>query len=740
MSSKTISLILLSTIITSLIAVVNVPVRAQESEAPIELPIRAPLGINVIIAGFSIRDFGFTVGQFQRLLSEAVRSEAIGYAGFFMDDPYVVATFDVSLSVIEADSRLNSEISSLYGQVTYDPAQLPIDVRNGYNRYLSFVRDSYGTSIAIRMNDRLTDISSLTLGLVSLTYRFLPRIANGYNIYLICGLPFTGNRFPVYFTAGHTIERGNEIGIVGMNLYGGMGTYRYVVLDVCAIPNPLGNFAPKTDEDVVKYIPPALYPNPRDQIDAIAMYIDEIIDNLFVKSLLYVPRYQVTFLFDVIVIDMTTTGGGLSFIANNFIPEVFEASMRWLMPYNVYTTRFHYKTIAEAPLMRQAILTYRGYQIIDVERAFDLAERSGLIPPSPEGVTGVPVLIFLTDGDIYPDSPGTLGIAWRDSRDPRYPRGAVVGLSYRSVEREGLTLVTIHEAAHTLGLAHPHNDLDETEQEIVGPGKFKPKITNRWVYSWAETAMAYADLPQVINQRHLYAGVYPLRSYFSAFDLDAIDRAVVTLLLGYYLLYREEVIAKLRESNLRLSEIPQAEQLLREADEAAVMAVLEFMRHNYFDRLNFAGLGAQLETAFDFAWKAFTDIVELYDKVEGARFAIQSVRPRISQLENEINSLRLTLDGLRAQLSTANSRLEQLQRSLDAETQEKTRAQRQLESTQEELSRTKNELETTKNALSAARAEANTYVLLTAAGLAAAVGASAFAVMSRARSRPRVVQ
>ncbi|MCS7117415.1 MAG: hypothetical protein NZ957_01330 [Thaumarchaeota archaeon] len=740
MVKRSLSAILLTQMLIAIITLSSAPSRAEEGEPPIELPINAPLEVNVIIAGFSSRDFGLTTAQFQRLLSELVRREATAYAGFFMDEPYLVATFDVTLSVIEADARLNAEIRSLYQQVTYDPAQLPVDVRNGYNQYLSFIRNAYGTSTVIRMSDKLTDISKLTMNLIRLTYASLPRIADGYNIYLVCGLPFTGNKIPVYFSAGTTVERGNNIGMVGMNLYGGIGTFRYVVLDICAIPNPAGNFAPKTEDDVVKYIPPAFYTNPRDQINAIAMYIDEIIDNLFVKSLLYVPRYQITLLFDIVVIDFTTTGGGLSFIANNFIPEIFEASMRWLMPYNVYTTRFHYKTIAEAAVMRQAVLTYRGYQIIDVERAFTLAERTGLIPPSPEGVIRIPMLIFLADGDIYPDSPGTLGIAWPDSRDPRYPRGVVVGLSYRFVEREGLTLVTIHEAAHTLGLAHPHNDMDETDQEILGPGKFKPKITNRWVYSWIETAMAYADAPQVINQRMLYQGVYPLRSYFSAFDLDAIDRAVVTLLLSYYLQYREEIITKLKESDLKLEEIPEAEQLLREADEAAVMAVARFREHYYFDRLGFAGLGAQLETAFDFAWKAFSDIIELYDKVEGARLAIESVRPRIAQLENEIGSLRSALEGLRGQLNTANARIDQLQRSLNSETQEKLRAQQELEATRGELQRTRSELEASRNALSAARAEASTFMLLTVVGFAAAIGAVVFTRVIKSSSKPRVIQ
>ncbi|MEN3047701.1 MAG: hypothetical protein ABDH63_02840 [Candidatus Caldarchaeales archaeon] len=739
MRAKTFSLILLIAMMVSTFAAVGTPARAEQSEAPIDLPIRAPLEVNVIIAGFSSRDLGLTPAQLQRVLSQLVRSEAIAYAGFFMEDPYVVALFDVELVVIEADARLNAEIRSLYGRFSYDPAALSIDLRNGYVRYVSFVRDEYGTSFAIQLNDRMTDIASLTLGLVSLTHRFLPQIADGYNVYLVCGLPFTGNKFPVYFASGQTIERGNGIGVVGMNLYGGIGTYRYVVLDICAIPNPYGNYAPRTEEDIVKYLPPAFYVDPRDQIEAIAMYVDEIIDNLFVKSLLYVPRYQVTFLFDVIVIDFTTTGGGLPFIAANFVPEIFESSMRWLMPYNFYTSRFHYKTIAEVAAMRQAISVQRGVQIIDVERAFAIAERTGLIPPAPPGVTRVPVLIFLSDADVYPSSPGTIGIAWPDSSDPRYPKGAVVGLSYRFVEREGLTLVTIHEAAHTLGLAHPHNDLDETRQEVIRPGRSRPQITSRWVFSWIETAMAYADHPQVVNQRLIYLGAYPLRTYFSAFDLDAIDRAVVTLLLGYYLNYREEIGKKLNESGLKLSDIPEAEKLLREADEAAVNAVRLFRDHYYFDRFEFAGLGAQLETAFDYAWKAFTDIIELYDKVEGARLAIESVRPLIKELESEVSNLKSTVESLRGRLDEATSRAEQLQRSLNRETQERQRVQQELELTRGELSRVKTELELTKNSLSAARAEANTYLLLAAAGIAAAVGSAAFALMSRRGSRPRVL-
>lgn len=739
MKVRTFSPIFVIALVVSSFAVIWTPVGAEPSKAPIDLPIKAPLEVNVILAGFSSRDLGVTPAELEGLLSRLVRSEAVAYAGFFMEDPYVVALFDVELTVIEADARLNSEIRALFGRVSYDPAALPIDVRNSFVRYVSFVREYYGTTFAIRLNDRMTDIAALTLGLVSLTNRFLPQITDGYNIYLICGLPFTGNKFPVYFSAGQTVERGNGIGAVGMNLYGGIGTYRYVVLDICAIPNPFGNFAPKTEEDVVKYLPPALYRDPRDQIQAIAMYVDEIIDTLFVKSLLYVPRYQVTFLFDVVVIDMITTGGGLQFIVSNFIPEIFESAMKWLMPYNFYTSRFHYRTIAEAAVMRQAISVHRGIQIIDVERAFALAERTGLIPPSPSGVTRIPVLIFLSDADIYPNSPGTIGIAWPDLSDPKYPRGAVVGLNYRFVEREGLTLVTIHEAAHTLGLAHPHDDLDETDQEVIRPGKSKPQVKTRWVFSWAETAMSYADVPQVVNQRVIYPGAYPLRTYFSAFDLDAIDRAVVTLLLGYYLNYREEVMKKLKESGLRLEDIPEAEKLLREADKAAVNAVSLFRDHNYFDRFGFAGLGAQLETAFDYAWKALTDVIELYDNVEGARQAIESTRPLIRKLESEISDLRSTVESLKGRLDAATARAEQLQRSLSQEAQERQRIQQELELTKSDLTRARTELELTKNNLSAARSEANTYLMLAAAGMVAAAGSAAFAIASRRGSRPRVL-
>jgi len=102
----------------------------------------------------------------------------------------------------------------------------------------------------------------------------------------------------------------------------------------------------------------------------------------------------------------------------------------------------------------------------------------------------------------------------------------------------------------------------------------------------------------------LFEGVYPMRTFWSIYDLDARDRAVVSLVLEDYEANYGEIIQTLRSNSLTSDDVPEVKDALRLARELAENAVGQFKQHNYFNRLSFKGLGAQLESALDYAYAA----------------------------------------------------------------------------------------------------------------------------------------
>ncbi|MEM2233367.1 MAG: hypothetical protein QXP81_07500 [Nitrososphaerota archaeon] len=739
--ARSVTIFLLLVLLLTQSAQVLVAHAQQDSSPPISLPLRAPLPVNVITVGLRPEVLGLrTMAELQQILSTHVRSKAASYVGFSLDDPILIAEFDVHLQVLEAPQRFVAEFTNDLSLITYDPARLPLEAKQENQRYRDFVRSAYGGTVAGSLTFTLTDMEAVVQLMAYYTEKYIPAVLNDYNVYLLCGNSFFDGKVPVYFTVGYTPERQVPNAVVGLNLYGGMWTGRHVVIDVCAVPNPYGNFAPKGQQEVLEYLPVWVSNDPEFRIGMVVKYVDEVIDNLFVKSLLYLLRYQVTYLFDVVVIDLTTSGGGPSFLVNNFSPELFEYAMRQLAPYNYYTSRYSYYHISDVPQMRQVIRSSRGYQVIDVEAALDTAQRLGIIKETVKGVAYTPILIFVSDSDIFPDAPGVLGIAWADREDPRYPRGVVVGAVFSAIQREGLTFTVIHEAGHTLGLAHPFQDLDESQMAPGRSGNLRPTFVNRWIYAYVDSAMTYANVLQVTDYRDLFTYKYPMRTFFSTFDLDALDRTTISLLLYYYLLYRQEALAELNKLNRPLEAFEKGKELLKLADQAAVDAVRLFEQHMYFDRLEFEGLGSQLVSSFDHAWLAYVSAYTLYNLIVGVQDAAAFYEPQIEELQRTVANLNGRINDLSSQLEDSRRQTEQLRTALESERQQRNAIQAELDRTKGELQRAQQDLAAKERELSDANARATTYLygmVGVAVGAAVAV-ASVVVLSSRRRPKPTV--
>jgi ElaB/YqjD/DUF883 family membrane-anchored ribosome-binding protein len=680
-------------------------------EPPIRLPLNAPLPVNVVTVGLKPEFFGLdSMAKLQQILESNVRSKAASYAGFFLDDPILLATFDVELQVLEAPQRFVAEFVNDLSLITKDPARLPLELKQANQDYRDFVRSFYGGTIAGSLTYTVTDMEAVVQLMAYYTEKYVPAILEDYNVYLLCGTTFFGGKIPVYYTLGYTPERQVPNAIVGLNMYGGMWTGRHVVIDLCAVPNPFGNFAPKSEQDILNYLPLWVSNDPNFRLGMVVKYVDEVIDTFFVKSLLYLPRYQVTYLFDVVVIDLTTSGGGVSSLINHFSPELFESAMKQLAPYNYYTSRYSYYHISDVPQMRQTIRTVRGYQVIDVEAALDTAQRLGIIKQTVKGMAYTPILVFISDSNIFPDSPGTLGIAWPDSQDPRYPRGVVAGVVYQSIQREGLTFTIIHEAGHTLGLAHPFQDLDESQMTPGKSGNLRPSFANRWIYAYVDSSMTYASVLQVTDYRELFVYKYPMRTFFSIFDLDALDRATISMLLYYYLLYRTEALNVLEKLNRPLEAFEKGKKLLELADQSAVEAVKLFQQHKYFDRLEFEGLGSQLVSSFDYAWLAYLSAYTMYNLIVGVQDAAAFFEPQIEELQKKVSDLSGRLQSTMSQLDETKRQLDQVRNSLEEERRQRTAIQADLDKTRADLQRTQDALTSKEKELAEANARASTYM------------------------------
>ncbi|MEM3065724.1 MAG: hypothetical protein QXI81_00095 [Nitrososphaerota archaeon] len=680
-------------------------VQAEPQTEVVQFPLSAPLDVNVVLVGIQPSDFGVeTTAELTNILKGLVRKEAASYAGIFLDEPLLVAKFDVRLSVITAPIRMTSEFVDDYLRYFTTPAgYIPDELKLSLQRYKQYVASVFGTDFVYNLYEGLTRMDYVLQQLAYYTERYMPDISDEYNIYFMCGNTFTGGYIPVYYLYGRTPEQHNLVGMVGMNMYGGMWTGRQAVIDICAIPNPYGNYVGLKNPPY-DYPPVWAYRDATQQRKLLANYVDEVIDTLFVKSLLYIPTYRVNTLIDVIVVDATDWGIGSEVVRGYLSVELMEAALKKLAPYNFYTFRyFYYWMKRDAPQLRTALFDWGEYITINSEKAFTVAENLNLIEEAPEGVVHIPALVFVGEKSMYVDEKYVIGKAIPLEEDPGKPRGVAVGLSFETVREEGLTFTVTHEVGHTLGLAHPHDDIDETQIRIVGPGKVKMEVRTRWIYSWTDTVMAYANVFPVMEDRSLFVGMYPMKTYFSKFDLDALDRAIVAIILSYYAQTRADVIDRLERAGIDPSDVKEIQSILERADAMASKAVNEFKKHNYFDRFSFTGLGAQLVSAFDYAWEAFYYINVISDFVDGFITSREIDAQLIAQLEQQISKLEDDAERLQGELENAqrlNSVLES--RLKDAESS-LAKAQSELKSTKEALVAAQNELNSTKEELDAAK-------------------------------------
>lgn len=610
------------------------------------LPIESDLVVNLVFVDVDFTLFGVNgLEDLLRRVATGVRAEAKSALTWYTDQGILYApySYDVLLRGFQLRSAALQEFRSDWRSLN-QPVPRDLLIQKKYNGSLSGIH----APTALKT-------------LIDLSNKYLQTPFEGYTIFFICSVNALG-KSANYYTYGILPETGKVGGVLFLNMYGGAWWGRYVFIDICA------GYGSGDEYPSVLSIQ-----STQERVQLLSKYVDELIDYQFVKSTVYLPYYNLQILVDVIVVDASGQGINFETLVNSFDIELTEASLRTLTPYNFYSFRLRLYDVDEIPGFSSIIRvdefeTRRGKEqvaVFDPYQAYDILKSAGIIEAETEEYKYVPTIIVVTQystGVLIPgfeDWGPALGIALENPEQPMYGLVATAGASYYSLFYEGMAVTVAHEIGHVLGLRHPHDDFDEVNEIEVGP---------KWIYTDSmETFMVYStSWVEGVKQKTVREGFYPIRTYWSIFDLDAIDRVTISLLLQNYEKNYAEILRKLDEAGLRLDDLQTLKSVLSTAKQWARQAVEEFKKFNYFDRLTFKGFGAQLDTSLDYAFMAWaaTDLMKIY--LEAALLQNQRLTPDIEQLRNEVETLSQRLEQIRREKSNTEDEISQVTQQIAA--------------------------------------------------------------------------
>lgn len=608
---------------------------AQQEDYKV-LPIRSDLVVNLVFVDVDPAWFGAaSLDDLLRSVAAGVRGEAKSTLSWYTEKgvPYAPFSYDVRLRAFQFRGPALQEF-----RFTWRSLNQPIP------RELLQKEGISGALSGIHAPEALKT-------LIDLSKKHIQTPLEGYTIFFVCGENALGGD-PIYYSFGILPETGKVGGVLYLNMYGGPWWGRYVFVDICA--------RHVNEKD---YPPVSALKSAEEGLQLLSRYVDELIDLQFVKSNIYYPFYNLQILIDVIVIDASGLGLNFDRLVKSFDIEITDSSLRTLTPYNFYSFRLRLYNVNEVPGFASIIKlveleTWRGKELVaafDPYEAYNALKSAGILANKTMDYKYIPTIIVVTQHDTYVviEDLVALGVAIEDPDNPAYALAATAAASYYSLQYEGLAVTVAHEIGHTLGLRHPHDDFDESTES---------EKWYRWIYTDSmETFMVYSTTwVEGVKRKIVREGFYPMRTYWSIFDLDAIDRATISLLLQDYEKNYAQILETLSNAGLRPDDLPQLKTVLSTSTQWARRAVEEFKRYNFFDRLTFKGLGAQLETSFDYAFMAWaaTDLMKLY--VEAVLLGNKRLMPEIEQLRQEVESLSQSLEQARQAKTEAEEQINQV--------------------------------------------------------------------------------
>ncbi|MCS6784927.1 MAG: hypothetical protein NZ581_07020, partial [Candidatus Caldarchaeum sp.] len=583
-------------------------------------------------------------------------------AAFSRDENLAPFEFEVNLRFLIPDRTVVNEYRELMRsqlmRTPYQIAQKAVEFAVSSNIPLSWVDSTVHARDALRV-------------FASLTEKYFPEIAGGYAIFVFCSILIRGDKPIIYHTFGQSTDSDRYLADFGITIFGGPWWGRYYYVDICSLPPP---------RFLQSITPFYLIDSQEERIAYLASLIDILIDQNLVKSTLYQPRYRMQSLVDIVVIDATVAGVGFDLLTRYFDPEMMEKAYRTLMPYNQFNIRLRKIDLATVPEIRSAIeYTPQGIILKDYT-AYEILNRKGIIQEAAgANYVNIPVIILFTTTNSFVDKPGVLGRAAPNPRDPTHPLFASAAIYYEYVVEQGLTALITHEAGHMFGLRHPHDDYDEYSRSDSG---FFP------LTYFTETLMSYSvSWSAAVQQQQLFKDYYSMRSFWSIFDLDNIDRATIMLLLKGYEENYGLILQTLRDNRVDLKDVPEIKAVLDLAKQYARAAGEEFKRHNYFNRLTFKGLGAQLETSFDYAFAAWLyteNVKNLY---------LPAIIEAYREFGSKAAGLEQTLQRLRIEIDEGKRKLEESLKKLGEKREELRRAENTVNSLRDEVGRAERQVE-----------------------------------------------
>ncbi len=483
-----------------------------------------------------------------------------------------------------------------------------------------------------------------------------------YTIYFITSYELL-NALVIYYVDTFSPETKRYFLEGGMTAYGGV--HRLYFIDLTSIPmgrDRCGG-SPNCKSATFEYYPSLLFVNMPEPILAkhLATIISEVITYIFFRGYLYQPSYEVNFYLYFLIIDATTNNAA-RVLMRDYTADHISKAVHSLYPYSYYIIETRLEDIDDYPPLKQAVFekSPRIGRTILLKACSDDDLVTELVFNLPvikrlEGVKTVVTVLFILDDDAYVCDDSVLGIGFR--------KGAIAASSHFIMRVEGPSLTLYHEAAHVLGLRHPHD---------ADPYPWATDQVN-WLYDYSATPMTYCS-PCAL--RSMYEG-----EYFTAIDKDSVDIGVTLKMIKDA---RRAVYTALRA--LENTQIPMPggiEPLLRAVDSDIKKAAQEMVAYNYFNWEAFYGIGAQKASAFDYAYSALQNALWLSKSVEifledlaekkRAEEEFQTLREEYTRLrdentrlENELNSLKTSLEQARRENAGLSEQLQALRNEVNA--------------------------------------------------------------------------
>ena len=355
----------------------------------------------------------------------------------------------------------------------------------------------------------------------------------------------------------------------------------------------------------------------------IAEYVNNAVTLLFTPSYVYAPFYRINHEISIFLIDFTTDRS-LSDAADQYINrDLIDQAFRGLIPYAEWTSEVTGLPFDDLPgdlqetILNSLEFTFIGGSDVVIVKSAELIdgldrwalaqfteEELNELEAEAETTVFIPVFILVFDSEAYVEEYGIAGMAAPAPADPSIPCCSIVASSRDDVflTGEGLSVLTIHETAHVLGLAHPHDG-------------YRPDIGNfaNWFYDWSYTPLTYAA--PTANGCGLDEPCGMIIPDFGRFNFDAIDRGVVLSLLDEVQLNVYDAMVLLDDLGYDSSNLPAAiESSLNSIDSDVSEAKLYFSAMNYFRYTDFRGTSSlmnPMDDALDFALRAFNTSEQL---------------------------------------------------------------------------------------------------------------------------------